>query len=268
MRSFVAFLNKEKRAISLYRVDYLLKLCYGFIAMYGIKSLWVALYSQDPAIVGRALPSMITYAMLAVALDMIFYPSAMDSAPNIYIAQRIRTGLIDADLLKPMDFQLQILMQNSGATLFAALGVVLPTWILAAIFLGMQLPPTIIGGATFLLSCVCSYLLLFSLNFLLGMVSFVTTDIRNITLTYSGLVGVLSGKLIPIWIFPAWLQNICAALPFKHIFETPLNIYTGEYVGSAIIQGIMMQLAWASALMVIGHFVWRKVYRYLSVQGG
>lgn len=77
MRCFVAFLKIELRSIGLYRADFLLKLLYGLIAMYGVRCLWGTLYAQNPAMVGRPLPSMITYAMLAAALDIIFYPPAL-----------------------------------------------------------------------------------------------------------------------------------------------------------------------------------------------
>lgn len=139
MRCFAAFLKKEARAGALYRTDFLLKLCYGLIAMYGIRCLWAALYAQNPAIVGRDLPSMVTYAMMAVALDMVFYPSAMESAPHLYIAQQIRTGRIDTDLLRPVHFQSQILLRDASATLFGMLGLVLPGWGIAVVFFGMQL---------------------------------------------------------------------------------------------------------------------------------
>lgn len=268
MRCFAAFLKKEARAGSLYRTDFLLKLCYGLIAMYGIRCLWVALYAQNPAIVGRDLPSMVTYAMLAVALDMVFYPSAMESAPHLYIAQQIRTGRIDTDLLRPMHFQSQILLRDASAILFGLLGLVLPGWVISVVFFGMQLPATAFHAFAFLFSCGFSYLILFSLNFLLGMVCFLTTDIRNITMAYGGLLGILSGKLIPIWLYPSWLQTLCEALPFRCIFETPLNIYTGAYGQAEALGSMLLQAVWAALLLAFGRFVWGRVYRRLSVQGG
>lgn len=268
MRCFAAFLKKEARAGALYRTDFLLKLCYGLIAMYGIRCLWAALYAQNPAIVGRDLPSMVTYAMMAVALDMVFYPSAVESAPHLYIAQQIRTGRIDTDLLRPVHFQSQILLRDASATLFGMLGLVLPGWGIAVVFFGMQLPVSAFHALAFLLSCVLSYLILFSLNFLLGMICFLTTDIRNITMAYGGLLGLLSGKLIPIWLYPSWMQAVCEALPFRCIFETPLNIYTGACGRQATLGSVLLQAFWVALLLALGRAAWSRVYRRLSVQGG
>lgn len=157
MRVFLASLRMEKRSAGVYREDFLLKVLYSIIAMYGVRSLWVALYGQDPAILGRPLPSMITYAMLAVALDIIFYPSALSTAPQNYISQQVRSGRIDIDLLRPVDLQRQLLARNGSAALFGAVWLVLPAWALGVLFLGMELPPTILHGTAFLVSGILSF---------------------------------------------------------------------------------------------------------------
>ena len=144
MKIFLASLRMEKRSTGIYRVDFLLKVMYSIIAMYGVRSLWAALYAQDPSIVGRPLSSMITYAMLAVALDIIFYPSAMSTAPQNYISQQVRSGRIDTDLLRPVDLQRQLLARNGSAALFGALWLVMPAWALGVLLMGLELPPTLL----------------------------------------------------------------------------------------------------------------------------
>ena len=268
MRIFLASLRMEKRSAGVYRVDFLLKVLYSMIAMYGVRSLWAALYGQDPAIVGRPLPSMITYAMLAVALDIIFYPSALSTAPQNYISQQVRSGRIDTDLLRPVDLQRQLLARNGSAALFGAVWLVLPAWALGVLFLGMELPPTILHGTAFLVSGILSFFIVFSLNFLLGMVCFATTEIRQITMAYSGVLTILSGKLIPNWLYPEWVQAIINVLPFRCIFETPLNIYTGAAGSTGMVHSLLLQGVWAAMLLLMGRAMWAGMYRRLAVQGG
>lgn len=38
-----------------------MKILYGLLAMYGARCLWTALYRQNPALLERTLPEMITY---------------------------------------------------------------------------------------------------------------------------------------------------------------------------------------------------------------
>ncbi|WP_286082120.1 ABC transporter permease [Parablautia intestinalis] len=268
MKIFAAFLKTEKRSAGLYRVDFLLKVLYSLVAMYGIRSLWAALYAQDPAMVGRSLPSMITYAMLAIVLDIIFYPSALSTAPQNYIAWQVRTGRIDTDLLRPVDLQWQLLARNGGAALFGLLWLVLPVWLLGVLFLGMELPPSFLHGVAFLVSTVFSFLILFSLNFMLGMVCFATTNIKQITMAYSGVLRLLSGSLIPKWLYPQWMQTLINLLPFRCIFETPLNIYTGAVSNDEVVYSMLLQILWVAALLPMGKMIWLGVHRRLTVQGG
>lgn len=268
MKIFLASLRMEKRSTGIYRVDFLLKVLYSVIAMYGVRSLWAALYAQDPPIVGRPLPSMITYAMLAVALDIIFYPSALSTAPQNYISQQVRTGRIDTDLLRPVDLQRQLLARNGSAALFGAVWLVLPAWALGVLFLGMELPPTLLHGTAFLASSVLGFLILFSLNFMLGMVCFATTEIRQITMAYSGILTILSGKLIPNWLYPEWMQSLISVLPFRCIFETPLNIYTGAVGSREIVYSLLLQGAWVAVLFILGKIMWLGAHKRLAVQGG
>lgn len=268
MRTFAAFLRMERRSTGLYRIDFLLKILYGIIAMYGVRSLWIALYNQNLEMVGRSLPSMITYAMLAVALDIVFYPSALSTAPQNYIAQQVRSGRIDTDLLRPMELQWQLLAGNTGAAVFRILWLVLPAWLLGVLFMGMELPPDLIHGVGFIVSGAFSFLVLFSLNFLLGMVCFATTNIRQITMAYSGIITILSGKLIPNWLYPEWMQTLINLLPFRCIFETPLNIYTGAVADTEIVSCLLLQFAWAAALLLLGRLLWAVVHKRLTVQGG
>lgn len=268
MKIFLASLRMEKRSAGIYRVDFLLKVLYSIIAMYGVRSLWAALYAQNPSIVGRPLPSMITYAMLAVALDIIFYPSALSTAPQNYISQQVRSGRIDTDLLRPVDLQRQLLARNGSAALFGAVWLVLPAWALGVLFMGLELPPTLLHGAAFLVSSVLSFLILFSLNFMLGMVCFATTEIRQITMAYSGILTILSGKLIPNWLYPEWMQAVIEVLPFRCIFETPLNIYTGAVGSREIVYNLLLQAAWAAVLFMLGKIMWLGVHKRLAVQGG
>ncbi len=268
MRTFAAFLKTEQRCMGLYRADFFLKLIYGMIAMYGVRSLWTVLYAQDPAMVGRPLASMTTYAMLAVALDIVFYPSALSTAPQNYISGQVRTGRIDTDLLRPMDLQGQLFARNVGTAVFSILWLVVPAWFMGVLFLGMMLPPGFLWGAGFVVSVALSFLILFSLNFLLGMVCFATTNIKQLTMAYSGIITILSGKLIPNWLYPDWMQAVIRVLPFRCIFETPLNIYTGAVTEREIWSGLLLQAVWGVVLFLAGHLLWGRMHRHLTVQGG
>ena len=115
---------------------------------------------------------------------------------------------------------------------------------------------------------IITFLILFSLNFMLGMVCFATTEIRQITMAYSGILTILSGKLIPNWLYPEWMQAVIEILPFRCVFETPLNIYTGAASRVDIVYSLLLQAAWAAVLFLLGKIMWLGVHKHLAVQGG
>lgn len=267
MKCYAAFLRQQLRSLTLYRFEFFIKSLYGLIAMYGARCLWVALHNQNPALLERSLPAMITYAMLAMALDIVFYPSGENSVDQ-YMNNQVRKGAIDTDLLRPLNFQLQMLYRNSSYILSMLVLLVVPACIAGVLFMGLQLPASPLHAAAFGVSLVFAYLVLFSLNFLLGLLSMITMNIKQITWAYRGLVALLSGKLVPIWLFPAGMQTVMYLLPFRCIFDTPLNIYTGVLNGSELAGQLLLQASWACILFVIGHIAWRAVHRRMTVQGG
>ena len=254
MRCYAAFVRQQLRALTLYRFEFFVKILYGLLAMYGARCLWTALYRQNPALLERTLPEMITYAMLAMALDMVFYPSG-DNSVQSYMNEQVRRGSIDTDLLRPMDFQLQMLFRNSS-------------YILCMLLMGMRLPASPLHAAAFAVSLALAYLVLFSLNFLLGLLSMLVMNVKQIAWAYRGLVSLLSGALIPLWLFPAGLRAALGALPFRCIYDVPLNVYTGALNGGALAGQLALQLAWAAALFALGRAAWHAVHRRMTVQGG
>ena len=103
---------------------------------------------------------------------------------------------------------------------------------------------------------------------MLGLICFATTNIRQITMAYSGILTILSGKLIPNWLYPEWMQSLISILPFRCIFETPLNIYTGAIINTDILFSLCLQAVWTVVLFLLGNVLWQCVHKRLAVQGG
>lgn len=267
MKCYLAFLRQQLRAVTFYRFEFYAQILYGCIAMYGIRCLWTALYAQNPSLLERTLPDMITYATLAMALDMIFYPAG-DNSVHTYMNNQIRKGSIDTDLLRPMGFQRQMLYRNSSRMLSNVILLVIPACLIAQIIMGQKLPSTILHAIAFIPSLILSYLVLFSLNFLLGLLGIITLNIRYISWAYRSLVCLLSGQLVPLWLFPDSLQTILYLLPFRCIYDIPLNIYTGAISIETLFFSLLFQLIWACTLIMLGQILWRLTSKRLTVQGG
>lgn len=184
------------------------------------------------------------------------------------IAERVRTGEIAVDLARPVDFQLSWWARDMGRFLFN-----IPTRSVAVLLIGILL----VGIATptdwtaYPLGLV-SLLIGTSLNFLcmyvINLVAFWVLDAAGYLGLYGLALNLLSGFLLPVHIFPAWLLGIAQHTPFPSIFQTPVDILSGRTAGWEAVPLIGVQAGWLIAVIVLGRVVLAVGSRRLVVQGG
>ena len=263
MTIFWSFTRQAFHRSAIYRFDFWLRLLSLCLVMYSIRQVWLVLYTQQPGAFEASLGQMVTYGVLAIALDTILH-----SSPQWYMAHQVRTGAIDTDLMKPLDFHLYMLARSAGEVLFF-LGVVASLPIVVGFtLLGVQPPADAATGLMFGVSVALAFLIRFHLGFLLGSLAFITIDIRHISWAYYSLMWFLGGQLVPLWLFPGWLASVAQALPFQGIYFIPLSIYIGRPANLDALGGLGFQLLWVALLWLASRLVWARVQARLVVQGG
>lgn len=264
MKILWAFVRTSFLDASIYRLDFWVSLLSVFITMYANFSIWHILYQQSPNAFGMDLQRMTTYGVLGMLLVPILSSSI---ATQHYIAQQVRSGSLDVDLMKPLDFIFHMLGRNIGAFLVQIVTRGIPGLLFAFSFLGFRLPGSWEHGLAFLCSLVLGYLVFFATNFLMGMLAIVTLDIRSYGWAYNSLIRFASGQMIPLWMFPPFLAAVAAILPFRAVYFVPMSIYIGAYDGS-IATALLEQTAWVVGLFGMSRFVWSRAYRRITIQGG
>lgn len=265
VRIFWSFTRQAFMNTSAYRFEFWIQILQVFLVMYGILWVWNKIYFQMPNAFDISFEQMITYGILGMIFDTVYFH--MDG-PNVYITNQVRSGGIDTDLLKPVNFHFYIFAHVFGETIFRIFTLVLPSYIVAYFFLNLSLPNDFVTTFYFLLSAFLSFLLNFSLNFLLGLLAFVTLNLSGIEWSYYALMRFLGGQLVPLWLFPQFISFFGNLLPFKGIYYIPISIYIGKISGHEIINSILFQLFWLILLVLLGILSWNKVHKKLVVQGG
>jgi ABC-2 type transport system permease protein len=261
MFSRQGFLN-----LSAYRLNFWSEMFALFVQVFVATTLWQVLYAQAPHIFGSSgLESMITYAVIGMILDKIL---TTDTGPHHYIAGQIKTGMITNDLLRPLDFPFHMLLRFSGETMARTVFYVLPPIAVSYILFDLTVPGSLGQFGWFLLSLVFSWLIMFYCNFLFGLITFKTLDLVGFLFTYWAMMRFLSGQLIPLWLYPEWMQKVIVLLPFQSIYYTPLSIYIERLTGESLWHAVLQQAIWALVLYGIVHFAWNRIHRQLVVQGG
>jgi len=264
MKVLYAFIRTAFHNAFIYRVDFWVRLLSIFIMMYASYSLWTILYRQIPDAFGMDLETMTTYGVLGMMLV-----SFVDAASNVsyYIAEQVRMGTLELDLMKPLDFIVHMLFRNLGEFFLLLVTNGLPGLLFAYLFLDFKPPVSPEAGVAFLISLFLGYLVFFGISFLMGMLSIVTLDIRSYSWVFWSVVQFASGQLVPIWMFPPAFAAVILALPFKDIYFAPMSIYVGAQQGS-IAEILLSQVVWAIGLILASWLVWLRVQKRITVQGG
>lgn len=263
MRLFWAFTRQAFHATTIYRFEFWLRFVSIFLGMYGVYFVWHTLYQQSPGAFNVTAQQMITYGVLAIGLDLV-----LDVGPEWYMSNQVRTGLIDTDLMKPLDFHFYMLARSAGEMLFSLGILAAPMLAIAFLLYDLMFPADLATLALFSISLVQAFLVFFHIGFLIGLLSLVTQDIRSISWAYFSVVHFTAGQMIPLWLFPDTLRRIVELLPFQSIYYIPVSIYIGTFKGASAYQALFTQTFWVVVLTLICRLAWNSVHNKLISQGG
>jgi len=84
-----------------------------------------------------------------------------------------------------------------------------------------------------------------------------------------GILGeFFAGMTIPIPLMPFWLQDLCSYMPFRYMSDLPLRAYSGSIGAPEALKGIVAQVFWLAALVLIGSRLMKRITRLTVTQGG
>jgi ABC-2 type transport system permease protein len=263
MKIFWSFARQAFHSSAVYRFEFWMRLFWIYLLMYSVYWVWKTLYTQSPGAFGVSLEQMVTYAILAMMLDIV-----LDVGPEWYMANQVRTGAIDTDLMKPLDFHFHMLARSVGEVLFGLGILAVPSFAIGYFLFDLQPPGDGSTSLLFAISLIFSFFVLFHISFLIGILTMITLDIRNIAWAYYSLISFFSGQIVPLWLFPDALRKISEVLPFQAIYYIPVSIYIRNLKGTAALQAVGLQVFWAIVLAFIARWAWNRVHTRLTVQGG
>ena len=263
MKILWAFARQVFHGNAIYRFEFWMRLFWVYMLMYSIYWVWKTLYTQTPGAFGVSLQQMVTYGILGMTLEIF-----LDVGPEWYMATQVRTGAIDTDLMKPMDFHMHMLARSAGEMMFSLGILALPAFVIGYYLFDLRLPGDGFTTLLFAISLVLSFFVFFHISFLLGTLTVVTLDIRSISWAYYSLVSFFSGQIVPLWLFPDLLRKVSEALPFQAIYYIPMSIYIKTLSGRDALQALGVQAFWVVVLVLFSRWAWGKVHTRLTVQGG
>lgn len=207
-----------------------------------------------------------------MAVAFVWWGQALLGTVNLWgfreVGERVRTGDIAVDFLRPVDPQLAYLAADLGRAGVNALGRGVPALLIGALLFDMAWPPGALSWVLGLVSVALAVVVAFAGNFVINLLAFWLVEVRGIQLVWMIVAGLFCGLYLPVPWFPDWLRTIAQWSPFPSMLQAPLDILAGRVVGADMGSTLGVQLLWAAVLLVTGQAVLRAGRRRLEIQGG
>jgi ABC-2 type transport system permease protein len=240
-----------------------MELFVSIIAVVIFVAFWRAVYASTATIGGLTLDETLNYILLA----QLFGGAAYVSNVIFDIGAGLREGQIAAALLRPLDYQAGMYVQNV-VNLIINLSFNLPLALFIWLVYGLDLPSDPVVWLAFLLSLFLGHAVMFCFDWIIGCTAFYSTEIWGMSVVRYGVAMFFSGALIPLTMMPDWLRAIATILPFSQVVFLPVSILSGITPVSDVPRIWLAQIFLLVGLVFFSRFVFGRAIRVITVQGG
>jgi ABC-2 type transport system permease protein len=223
---------------------------------------WNAVYADTTTLGGLTLNDTINYILIARILSPL-----VESRLIFFFGFMIRTGQVAVELTRPVDMQGRVAMEG-----YARLGVSMiqriPLFLIAVLFLGLELPTDPAQWVAFAVTLLLGGLVLFMFDWLFACLAFYVTETWGLSVVRVALGSFFSGALVPLAMMPLWLQKIAAILPFAQALSVPVSFLSGITPVSEAPRALVIQFIWLIVLTIASRWFFNIAIRKVTVQGG
>lgn len=185
------------------------------------------------------------------------------------LADRIRTGEVATDLLRPVNPVTSYLAADLGRAAHAVLTRFVPPVLTGPLFFDVHLPARGLTVPLFALSTVLAVTVCFGCRYLVNATAFWLLDIRGPVTLWTLASGILAGLYFPLRFLPDWLcVALWAGTPFPSLLQTPLDVLVERDAPALQVGLVTIQVGWAALTLTGCRAVQRRAERRLVVQGG
>lgn len=265
MRTFIKLTGLSVQRLMYYRTSFLLNLITPIIQLAGQYLFWYALYNQQGglAIGGMKRETMFTYILIAFALNNLLSWSTENT-----LSREIRNGTVVARCIRPIPFISQAVSEMLGAVVTQ--GIVNFTVVILSFFcMGDYLK--IPGSTAVILFIPCmllSVLLRILMIDLFSLLCFFCTGYLGITWTRIALFEFFSGALIPVTMFPDWLQAATYITPFPYMLQIPISVLLEQRLPISLPRVFLIQIVWIGIFFVLHNLIYSRVRHNMNIAGG
>ncbi|WP_374689034.1 ABC transporter permease [Promineifilum sp.] len=262
-RAYTAMAAMMPKLFLAYQFQIWFNVVIDFIALAITVAFWQAVFAGRSEVGGLTATQTLNYVMMA----RIFHDGVYQTNMLRSMGELVRDGGILTTLLRPLDFQGAMYLQN---LVHLGLNVMMkaPLAIFAWLVFDLRLPGDPLVWLAFVVTQLLGHAVMFCFDWIVACAVFYTTDAWGLATARAGIATFFSGMLIPLAMMPAWLRTIAAVLPFSQAVYLPISVLSGLTPLSALPRLWLMQLAYLAVLLVLSRLAFSRAVRVVTVQGG
>ena len=256
-RLFFQVFSIEARKLMSYRTDFWITAVVGFLAQFGLAYyLWDAIYTDArEEIGGYTFEGMVLYYVLIILVAKLVRGSTYTNE----IATDIYEGSLSRYIVYPTSY--------FGFKYAQHLGNVVPALIQLVLFgalylLFLKLPAdariTPLSAGMAAVSVLVANLLFYAITAPLQAVAFWADNVWSLVVMMRFISNLLGGAMVPLSLFPAWSRQLLDALPFRYLYDFPVNTLLGKVAPGEWLFGLAVSLVWLGIIVAATRLVWRR----------
>ena len=265
IRHFRLVFTAELKRLVAYRVQFWCELVLSSLVELLVGcTVWRAVFDAQTGstVSGYTYPHMVLYVTIAV-----FVGQAVRGTSVGTFAREIYDGSLTKYLVYPLSIFSYKLGTFSirGVFALAQLGIALAVLRLANFWPSTV---TLSGGnaSAALLAVLCAALLYFFLLFCVESAAFWADQVWALSVMLQFITILLSGKWIPLDLFPAPLRTVLTFSPFPYLTFFPVKILMGEVPASEVHTGFIVLSCWLAVIALLARFLYgRGLRQYTGV---
>lgn len=222
-----------------------------------------AFYAQTSAAQPISLHQAITFIWLGQAL-LALLPWNIDKE----LEAQVKNGNVAYELVRPINLYGLWFARAFAMRTVPALMRCIPVLMVGMLFFGLSAPISWAAGLSFIASLILGAFLTAAITTLVIISLFWTISGEGIQRLMPQTALLLSGIVVPLPLFPKWLQPFLNIQPLRGIMDIPCRFYTGVIPVQESAYYLGFQLVWILILVGIGRWLMERALKQIVIQGG
>jgi ABC-2 type transport system permease protein len=264
-RTFVALVSAGFRRFSTYRQAALAgaftNTVFGFLRCFVILA--VAHGSGNRA-AGYDSAQLVTYIWVSQGLI-----ATVGVWGDSALSERIRTGDVVADLLRPVSPVVSYLATDLGRAGFAVLTRFVAPVLVGAFAFDLYVPRHLLTYPLFAVAVLLATVVSFACRYVVNATAYWLLDARGPLLAWMLVSNVLSGLYFPLAFLPGWLElALWWATPFPYLLQAPVDVLVERHSLAGSVGLVAGGVAWSGLCLAGAWYVQKRGERRMVIQGG